>query len=359
MDFIDQLKAIGARIPEQTEYINTEEATKTSMVMPLIQALGYNVFDPREVSPELVADVGVKKGEKVDYAILRDGKPIMLFECKHWKTNLNTEHASQLFRYFTTTAAKVAVLTNGIEYRFFTDLEEPNKMDSKPFLILNMRDIQEPVAQEVKKLSKDHFDGNAIADFASELKYTREIKNLLAQQMSNPDDEFSGMLIRHISSERITQKVLEKYKPVIAKALRLFISDTINERLKTAFEISPEAKTESIETPAQNSTQEQDTEATQTTFDEIEGFYIVKAILREVIDPRRIAARDVQSYFGVLLDDNNRKPICRLYLNGAKWYIGLFDKDRKEERIAIEDLQDIYQHADRLAMTIMMYQKID
>jgi predicted type IV restriction endonuclease len=100
------------------------------MVMPFISALGYNVFDLTEVTPELHADVGLKKGEKVDYAILKDGKPIILFECKWHGADLNREHASQLYRYFSVTEARFSVLTNGIAYRFFTDLEAPNKMDA-------------------------------------------------------------------------------------------------------------------------------------------------------------------------------------------------------------------------------------
>ncbi|UUF04213.1 type I restriction endonuclease [Xanthomonas hortorum] len=118
MDFIDQLRVLATRISTTRALIQTEEATKNAMVMPLIQILGYNVFDPLEVTPEIVADVGIKKGEKVDYAILRDGKPIILFECKKAGAELNINHASQLFRYFHVTAARFGVLTNGLVYRF-------------------------------------------------------------------------------------------------------------------------------------------------------------------------------------------------------------------------------------------------
>src|SRR4051812_29387574 len=111
MDLIDQLKALSARLNTTKSLIQTEEATKNAMVMPFIQILGYNVFDPTEVTPELVADIGTKKGEKVDYAILRDGRPIMLFECKRCGGELNINHAGQLFRYFHVTAARFGVLT--------------------------------------------------------------------------------------------------------------------------------------------------------------------------------------------------------------------------------------------------------
>ncbi|RYZ96434.1 MAG: restriction endonuclease, partial [Moraxellaceae bacterium] len=162
MDFIDQLRMLSTRITNTKNLIQTEEATKNSMVMPLIQILGYNVFDPLEVTPELISDIGTKKGEKVDYAILKDGKPIMLFECKKAGADLHINHASQLFRYFHVTAARFGVLTNGLVYRFFTDLEQPNKMDEKPFFEFNILDFKERDVDELKKFAKAAFDLDTI-----------------------------------------------------------------------------------------------------------------------------------------------------------------------------------------------------
>ena len=157
MDFIDKIRELSVRIPKQLEYIQTEEATKNALIMPFISALGYNVFDPTEVTPELCADVGVKKGEKVDYAILQDGKPIILFECKHHSADLNKVHASQLYRYFSVTEARFSVLTNGIIYWFYTDLDASNKMDGKPFFEFSMLDVKESSVEELKKFSKSAF----------------------------------------------------------------------------------------------------------------------------------------------------------------------------------------------------------
>lgn len=155
MDFIDQIRVLASRIANTKDIIQTEEATKNAMIMPFIQALGYNVFDPLEVTPELVSDVGTKKGEKVDYAILKDGKPIILFECKKCGGDLSINHASQLFRYFHVTEARFGVLTNGLIYRFFTDLEQPNKMDEKPFLEFNLLDFKDQDIDELKN-SQNH-----------------------------------------------------------------------------------------------------------------------------------------------------------------------------------------------------------
>ncbi|RJP35803.1 MAG: hypothetical protein C4547_08835 [Phycisphaerales bacterium] len=126
MDLIDRLRELALRLPKQLPHLSTEEATKTALVMPFIGALGYNVFDPMEVMPEFTADVGMKKGEKVDYAILRNGQPIILFECKWSGCNLDEQRASQLYRYFSVTPARLGVLTNGVEYRFYSDLDEPD-----------------------------------------------------------------------------------------------------------------------------------------------------------------------------------------------------------------------------------------
>src|SRR3954467_14919592 len=154
MDFIDQNRELSARIPKQLPHIHTEEATKNALIMPFISALGYNVFDPTEVTPELHADIGLKKGEKVDYAILKDGKPILLFECKWHGADLSKEHASQLYRYFSVTEARFSVLTNGIIYWFYTDLDASNKMDAKPFFEFNMLDFKESDIEQLKKFSK-------------------------------------------------------------------------------------------------------------------------------------------------------------------------------------------------------------
>jgi len=133
MDFKDQIKQLGERVIRLKDQIQTEEATKNAFIMPFIQALGYDVFNPLEVVPEFTADIGIKKGEKVDYAIMKEGQPIILIECKWWGDNLDV-HNSQLFRYFHTTKSKFGLLTNGIQFRFYTDLMETNKMDEKPFL---------------------------------------------------------------------------------------------------------------------------------------------------------------------------------------------------------------------------------
>lgn len=361
MDFSDRIRDLAARIPRQVEHIQTEEATKNAFIMPFIAALGYDVFNPLEVTPELNADIGLKKGEKVDYAVLKDGKPILLFECKHHSADLAREHASQLYRYFSVTEARFGVLTNGVVYWFYSDLEAPNRMDSKPFFEFNMLDVRDQDLDELKKFTKAAFNLDAILTTASELKYTRAIKQIMATEMQEPSDEFVRFFVSKVYTGKMTPAVREKFSQTTKRALRQFVTDQLNERLKVALGNNSPAV---VDTPV--ATTQPSPEATQleadkkppivTTDDEREAFFVIRAILREILDVRRIALRDQQSYCGVLLDDNNRRPLIRLYFNGTKKIVGLFDNaERKEERITLAGLEDLYALAPRLKATAAHY----
>jgi hypothetical protein len=348
MDFIDHLKVLSSRVASTKDMIQTEEATKNAMIMPFIQILGYNVFDPLEVTPELVADVGTKKGEKVDYAILRDGKPIILFECKKAGADLGVNHASQLFRYFHVTAARFGVLTNGLVYRFFTDLEQPNKMDEKPFFEFNILDFKERDVEELKKFAKAAFDLDTILTTANDLKYTRAIQNRIADWMVSPSEDFVRLVSSDLlGSRRFTPAVIDQFTAITKRAFEQLLGERINDRLKGAMtpESVPAADATAPVIPAEGAAEAQ----VVTSAEETEGFHIVRAILRSVISPRRIFMRDAQSYCAILLDDNNRKPICRLRFNNIqKLSLGLFNDKKEEERVTLESVDDIYNYAEQI-----------
>jgi hypothetical protein len=354
MDLIDQLRALSSRISATKDLIQTEEATKNAMVMPFIQALGYNVFDPTEVTPELCADVGLKKGEKVDYAILRDGKPIILFECKRSGGDLSISHAGQLFRYFHVTAARFGVLTNGLVYKFFTDLEQPNKMDEKPFFEFNILDFKDRDVDELKKFAKSLFDVDTILTTASDLKFTRAIQNRLADWMVNPSEEFVRVLVADLlGGKRFTPQVKDQFTLITRRAFEQMLNERINERLKGA--MTQEAPQQALKVQAPE-VEQTDESAILTTAEEIEGFHIVRSILRDVVSSQRVVMRDALSYCAILLDDNNRKPICRLRFNNAeKLSIGLFNEKKEEERISLLNLDSLYEHAERLRATVMLH----
>ena len=357
MDFIDQLRALSSRITNvRRENVQTEEATKNAMVMPFIQILGYDVFDPEEVRPEQIADIGMKKGEKIDYAILRDGKPIILIECKKYGGDLCIDHAGQLLRYFHVADARFGVLTNGIVYRFYTDLENRHRMDKTPFFEFNILDFKERDVDELKKFAKSAYDLDTILNTANDLKYTRAIQTRLAEWMLNPSEEFVKLVSTDlIPGKRFTPALNDQFTLITKRAFEQLLAERINDRLKGA--MAPESlsitdPTTPVIPPSDGAVEPQ----IITTPEEIEGFHIVRSILRDVISPRRVIMRDALSYCAVLLDDNNRKPICRLRFNNTqKLAIGLFDDKKEEIKMPLESLDDLYSHADRLKATVLLY----
>lgn len=355
MDLIDQLQALAGRIEKQFPHITTEEATKNAFVMPFIQALGFDIFDPTEVVPEFTADVGSKKGEKVDYAIFIDGKPAILFECKHCSINLKEVHASQLRRYFHVTEARIGVLTNGQSYYFYSDLEKPNIMDEKPFMEVNLSDLDLQFIPEIKKLAKTTFELDKMLTTANELKYIRAIKNLLIEEMNAPSVDFVRYIAGKVYSGMKTQQVVDQFSPIVKNAIKHFVNDQISDRLKTAMITQDEPKVNSEQEPQIQEASPGGETGVVTTQDEIEGYYVIRAILRQVVDVNRVVMRDTKSYFGILLDDNNRKPICRLHFNTSQKYLGIIGADKKETKNAITSLDEIYNFSDQIKAAIGFY----
>ena len=356
MSFADRLAALAQRAPTLIDHLATEEATKNALVMPFIAALGYDVFNPQEVVPELNADVGVKKGEKVDYAIKQDGEVIVLIECKTAGVNLSEANMSQLFRYFTVTKARIAILTNGIHYRFYSDLEEPNKMDARPFLELDLLDVREHHVAEVKRLAKGSFDLDRMLDAASELKYLRELHRVLGEQFEDPDLDLVRFLYLKVNPEgRFVASAREQFSELVPKAFQQFISERVSTRLRSALAQESVGLSAPEDETAEPESEQLPDDGIETTEEEMEGYHIVKAIVRQVVAASRIAHRDTKSYMGILLDDNNRKPICRLHFNWTQKYISTFDAEKNATKHEIESLEDIYRFADELKEAALRY----
>lgn len=354
MDFKDYCKQLADRVSNLKEQILTEEATKNAFIMPFIQMLGYDVFNPMEVVPEMDCDLIKKKGEKIDYAIMKDGEPIMLIECKHWKQDLNL-HDNQLKKYFVASKARFGLITNGIIYRFYTDLIKPNIMDDMPFLEVNMESLKESHIEELKKFHKSYFNVDSILSTASELKYMSELKSIIKSEFANPSSDFVRYFTKRVYDGMVNQKVLEQFTDLVKRSLAGHINDVMSERLNVAIKTTEENPPV---VPAQEIPEtevEQPVNKVVTTEEELEGYYIVKAILRNIIAAERITYRDAQSYFAIFVDDNNRKPICRLYFNKTAKSIGIFNEDKTESKYKIESLDDIYEHQEELRSSIQKY----
>lgn len=371
MGVADQIKALATKIRENRSSIQTEEGTKNAFIMPFISnVLGYDVFDPSEVVPEFIADVGVKKGEKVDYAIFKDGQVQILIECKTIGDSLDLRHASQLFRYFSVTSARIAILTNGQEYHVYTDGDMPNRMDDKPFLIFDLLDIDRTLLPEIQKFSKESFDLDSVINAAQELKYIGGIRRIISNEVKEPTDEWVKYFVSKVYEGKATQRVVDQFRPLVSAALNQYVGAQVNARLKTA--LGDDADTDTSTAPSPAPVHPAATEAGQheqhtepeivadpdivTTDEELEGFNIVRAIAVSEVAPERIAHRDAKTYFAVLLDDNNRKPIIRLHLNGKSVkYVTTFDNGKDGTRHDIESVVDLYRLSNEIRTAIKQY----
>lgn len=353
MDFIDQIKQFSKRVEGLKENIQTEEATKTSIIMPFFNLLGYDVFNPDEFVPEYTADVGIKKGEKVDYAILLEGEPVILIEAKWIGENLE-KHDSQLFRYFGTTKAKFAILTNGQYYRFYTDLDEPNKMDEKPFLEINILDVKETQVAELKKFCKASFNVSEILDTASELKYSYEFRNIFSTELQNPSDDFIRFFLTNAYSGLKTQTVIEKFRPILKKALNNYISELMSDKIKLALNndgesnITIPSRGDVIESKNQESDTSSHVSKIVTTEQELEAYFIIKNLLKDIAPMEDITYKDTESYFNILYKNNTRKWICRLVLTSTKKTLILPTETKEIHKFNLESLYQLEDYKEQL-----------
>ncbi|UTJ05409.1 type I restriction endonuclease [Arcobacter roscoffensis] len=347
MELKEQLKNLSERIKSLKDSVNTEEATKHSFIMPFISTLGYDIFNPNVVIPEFTADISKKKNEKVDYAIMHDDDPLILIEAKCHTENLN-HHATQLERYFTVTESKFAILTNGIEYKIFTDLEKPNRMDEVPFFSFNLLELKDRDIKEISKFKSENFNIENIVKSAGNKKYISGIKSIFKEEVKNPSDDFARFFASKLSDKVLRQNVIDEFKGYSKIAFSEIVSDMAQEKInslksKLSVEISSDDEKEVEDTPD---------DGIVTTEEELQGFFIVKSILAENINLDRIHARDTKSYFGVLLDNNNRKWICRLLFNTKQKYLSIHIEDKKEEKIALDKIEDIYNYKEQLQKVI-------
>lgn len=337
MEFIEKVNQLKERAVNLRDSLETEEATKNALIMPFLNTLGYDVFNPLEVVPEFVADSRLKKDEKVDYAIMKDGKPIILIECKKIDNDkLDVKkHAGQLFKYFTASKAKFIILTNGLVYKFFSDIEEPNVLDKEPFFTFNLLELKENQIETLSEFCKDNFDLEKAYSNAGDLKYIKQFEEVIENEYKTPSDDFVRYLINKsgVCDGRITDKVIEKHKRTTVEAFNLFMSKV----MKTSLDFNLASKQE----------EKQNKNEVITTLEELEGYAIVKSILNGFVDIARLAYRDNSSYFNVLLDNSIRKTICRLYFNRSQKYIAFLD-GTKEVKTPINSVNDIFQFSEQI-----------
>ena len=337
MTFEDELENFSKSISIKKKGITTEETTKLSLILPFLKILGYDIENPYELKAEYSADAGIKKSEKIDLAILIDNEVKMLIECKSANTKLNNNHLNQLFRYYSVSDVKIAVLTNGVVYQFFTDSKLPGKMDSTPFLEVDLRTLTDKKIESLKLFVKSNFSEEKISEHVEELKYRHEIHNALLEEIHYPSDELITVIAKKV------------FDGVLNKTRRKYFEKIIKDEMIDVFENNyPYDESDII-----------------TTEEELEGFYIVKSILSEIVDPGRIAMRDRKSYCAILFDNNHNYTICRLNFNDLdNMVVGFFDSmqrdkngSRIEEKIVVSNVNEIYNYKDKLLDTVRFYKK--
>jgi hypothetical protein len=355
MDFIDAVRDIAQHVEKLKDSVQTEEAAKTAFVLPLIQALGYSIFNTNEVCPEFTAATPGLKGEKIDYAILNNGIPSILIECKYYKNDLaHPKNFKQLFKYFTTTQARFAVLTNGIHYWFYTDTEKTHIVDDKPFFEFNILDFNESSVSELKKFSREVFNPDEMASCARQLLDKKEINRLISEQFIKPSPDFVKLFASQVHKGHMVAPIVDKFTEIIKCSLNDYVNERINEKLMSIIN-NPDPKTP--EPVVANPEPKVESTNIVTTAEELEGFYIVKSILRDVIELNRIHYTDTQNYFGINIDKKAGKTICRLWLNSENKFIGILDVTNKEVKTKIGSLDEIYKIAQLLKDRAMFLAK--
>lgn len=351
-----KLNDLVKRIENYKERVTNEEMTKTAFIMPFFEILGYDTRNPFEFVPEFTADIADLKGEKVDYGIFINDKVEFIVECKNWKEDL-LNHDKQLNRYFNVVDSHIGILTNGIQYKFFTDLEEPNKMDKNPFYEFNILDIKEKDLTQLKKFTKSTFDRSKILDTAEELKYLTLFKNNLKSEFDNPSDEFVNCVLTNTFDGIKTAKIKDKFRPIVKKAINEYFNEMLREKLESAFQLKVEDQSNEVEI----TTETFDDKIPVTTEEEISGFSIVKSLLLDSIsDIEKITYKDTLSYFNILFEDNTRKWICRLYFNSQNKYISFpiienGERTLKEEKIPLTNIFEISKYKSRLDDVLKLY----
>jgi len=331
----------------------TEEAAKHALVLPFLHyALGWNIFNPLEVIPEYTADAGIKKGEKVDYAVMKNGKIAFIIECKQPGSRLERDHASQLYRYFATLLpCRIAILTDGVRYLFYTDTENPNILDETPFFTVDFNKPETIMIDELSQFTRESFDVDDVTRTATQLKYAENVKAYLVRQLDSPSDEFVRLLINASDGNaKFTAKNADIMRSIVKKAFDGVIQSRVHQTLKTSQVAEAQTASDAAQIAVQGGKE------IVTTVEEWEGFYTVRTLLHDVVKPDRVQFKDTVSYFNVLLDGNPRQQICRFYFNNAKKYLGLFTEEGEVKK-EINGVADLYLHRRDFAASVQLYER--
>lgn len=354
-DFINRLKLHIEHVNRVGQHCATEETTKQALILPLLDILGFSPYDPTKVLAEFAADFpGVKATERVDYALYCNGQPVMFIEAKSYTSNL-TNHAPQLSRYFNSTlGVTIGVITNGREWRFFTDLINPNVMDEKPFLIIDFTKHKAEELTQLAEFKHDNFHVEKLRYFAEENQYIQQFKAVIKKCINEVDIDFVRYVAQQANvSRQLNTKFLENIQPFVKQAVEKAISDTVVKGLSapTIITAQPiEQQPEALETFNRDAEIQinipqdiihPDNERIITTIDEQE----LHRIVSELFPTHELTAKDTESYYSVLYQNKNNRWLFRYDVNRKRptvqFIVPIDDQRRTElDRAGLEVLNN-------------------
>lgn len=347
-EFISRLKSHIEHVKRVGSHCNTEETTKQALILPLLDILGFSPYDPTKVLAEFAADFpGVKATERVDYALYCNGQPVMFIEAKPYVADL-TNHAPQLSRYFNSSlGVTIGAITNGKEWRFFTDLINTNVMDEKPFLTIDFTKANPEDLTQLAEFKHDNFHAEKLRFFAEENQYIQQFKAVIKRSINEVDIDFVRYVAQQANIQRqLNTKFLESIQPFVKQAVQQAISDTVVKGLTsptviTAQTIEPTKTIEEAPTIIKAETPDfivnPDNEKIITTKDEQELHRIVSELFPEI----ELEPKDTESYFSVLYQGKNNRWLFRYDVNRKRhtiqFIVPMDDSRRKElERAGLE-----------------------
>lgn len=347
MAFERSMKELIEKIDKEKSYANNEQATKVAFINPFLDNLGYDVRDPRKVQHEYSSEAGGKKGEKVDYAIMKDNIPIMIVEAKHHDKKL-VSWGTQLQRYFNVMpSVKFAILTNGIEYKFFTDFDEVNMLDNQPFMHINLNDMSESNFKQLEKFAYDNLDLESAYENAAYQKSMMQIHNVLVENFNTPSDSFIEFFARNIDigQKAVTSKIKEDLRAPLKQTLDNFITSKIRKSLLHSL-----GATEEI---ANNSTQEAEapekainTERTvkSPSEDDLQALMIVRAIIAEFAPVEEMFLKNTTTYTTILRYNKTTRWITRIWFSSKNIRIEINAPSVAGQKFDLESLSGFYSY---------------
>ncbi|WP_342375392.1 type I restriction endonuclease [Myxococcus stipitatus] len=324
----EDLRLLSEQVRKRQAFIKGEEATKQALILPFIQALGYDIYDPTETQPEYVADFAKKRGgvmEKVDYALHLKGQPSLFIECKAADA-APEDHDGQLARYFNATpSVRLGIVTNGTRYRFFTDLQSPNVMDTTPFLEFNVLAFTDRDLDLLRPFTKEFFDASSIQGHAEEIIFVGKVTALINELLRNPSESFVRFLLTEVElvSGRVTRSVVERFIPIVKKSIQTTLLDMMTKSIQqeiaqpnaqNAPAPGPPSPAEALQRAAEAGESAPQIETTEL---ELEIFRIVQKQCAESTLKQTIGYKDSTTYFGINLGKVT-SWFLRAFTNGKK-----------------------------------------